>query len=111
VLADRQWKLGGGRVFALYVAGYTLGRGWIEMLRIDPANHVFGLRINVLTSIVVFLGAVAFLLVKKLPRDGSTRPDPALLQGRPDSGTESSTGDDSSEGPSDGSNEELKSPT
>ena len=63
VWADRRFQLGGGRVFALYVAGYTLGRGWIEMLRIDPANHIFGLRINVLTSIVVFLGAVVFLLV------------------------------------------------
>ena len=42
VLADRRFKLGGGRAFAVYVAGYTLGRTWIEMLRIDPANHIFG---------------------------------------------------------------------
>jgi phosphatidylglycerol---prolipoprotein diacylglyceryl transferase len=82
VWADRRWQLGGGRVFALYVAGYTLGRGWIEMLRIDPANHVFGLRINVLTSIVVFLGAVAFLVIKSRPQFANTREDPALLQGR-----------------------------
>jgi prolipoprotein diacylglyceryl transferase len=79
--ADRRRRLGGGRVFALYVAGYTLGRGWIEMLRIDPANHVFGLRINVLTSVVVFLGAVAFLVLRR-PRPGvDMREDPALLQG------------------------------
>ena len=56
VWADRRFRLGGGQVFWLYVAGYTLGRGWIEMLRIDTANHFLGLRINVFTSIVLFLG-------------------------------------------------------
>ncbi len=75
--ADKKFRLGGGRVFALYVAGYTLGRGWIESLRIDPANTVFGLRINVVTSIVVFLGAVVFLILRR----GVGREDPALLLG------------------------------
>ena len=64
-LADRRFQLGGGRAFAVYVAGYTLGRTWIEMLRIDPANHIFGLRINVFTSVIVFLGAVAFLILRR----------------------------------------------
>jgi prolipoprotein diacylglyceryltransferase len=80
--ADKRWQLGGGRVFALCVAGYTLGRVWIEMLRIDPANHIFGLRINVFTSTLVFLGAAVFLLVKTRPRFAFTREDPALLLGR-----------------------------
>ncbi|RIJ78484.1 prolipoprotein diacylglyceryl transferase [Nakamurella silvestris] len=77
VWADRRFRLGGGRAFALYVAGYTLGRVWIESLRIDPATHVFGLRINVLTSIVVFIGAVLFLLLRRVPRE-----DPVLLLGK-----------------------------
>jgi prolipoprotein diacylglyceryl transferase len=77
VLADRRFKLGGGRAFALYVAGYTLGRTWIEMLRIDPANHIFGLRINVFTSVIVFIGAVVFLIVRRHVR----REDPALVWG------------------------------
>ncbi len=83
IWADKRWKLGGGRVFALYAAGYTLGRGWIEMLRIDPANHVFGLRINVLTSIAILLAAVAFLAVRRPVKGVSMRDDPALLQGHP----------------------------
>jgi prolipoprotein diacylglyceryl transferase len=33
-------------VFALYVALYCFGRFWIEMLRIDPAHHIAGLRLN-----------------------------------------------------------------
>jgi prolipoprotein diacylglyceryltransferase len=77
VLADRRFKLGGGRAFAVYVAGYTLGRTWIEMLRIDPANHIFGLRINVFTSVIVFLGAVLFLILRR----HHGREDPALVWG------------------------------
>jgi len=80
VWADRRFRMGGGRVFALYVAGYTLGRGWIEMLRIDPARtHLFGLRINVVTSIVLFLLAIAYLIWKR----NVGREEPALLQGLP----------------------------
>jgi prolipoprotein diacylglyceryl transferase len=64
IWADRRFRLGHGRVFALYVAGYCAGRGWIEYLRIDPVqgDDVFGLRLNVWTSIVLFLLAVAFFL-------------------------------------------------
>ena len=79
VWADKTFRMGGGRVFALYVAGYTLGRGWIEMLRIDPARtQLFGLRINVITSIVLFVAAVIYLIVRR----NVGREDPALLQGR-----------------------------
>jgi prolipoprotein diacylglyceryl transferase len=64
--ADRRWKLGHGRVMALYVMAYTAGRGWIETLRIDDVEyqHVLGLRLNVWTSIVLFvLAAVYFVVV------------------------------------------------
>ncbi|HEU5032333.1 MAG TPA: prolipoprotein diacylglyceryl transferase [Spirillospora sp.] len=61
IWADRRYKLTHGRAFALYVAAYTVGRGWIEALRIDDAHHFLGLRLNDYTSIVVFLCAVAYL--------------------------------------------------
>ncbi len=63
--ADRRFKLGYGRVFALYVMLYTLGRGWIEDLRIDPVElqNVGGLRFNVWTSIVLFVLAAAYFIV------------------------------------------------
>ncbi|WP_020573511.1 prolipoprotein diacylglyceryl transferase [Actinopolymorpha alba] len=70
IWADRRFKLGHGRAFALYVAGYTLGRGWIEYLRIDDVNHILGLRLNLWTSLVVFLLAVAYLLISALLRPG-----------------------------------------
>lgn len=63
VLVDRRWRLGHGRVFALYVALYALGRLPIELMRIDPANEILGMRVNVWVSILVFMGAVAYLVV------------------------------------------------
>jgi prolipoprotein diacylglyceryl transferase len=62
VWADRRWRLGHGRVVALYVMAYTLGRGWIETLRIDTVqlDDVAGLRLNVWTSLVLFLLAAAW---------------------------------------------------
>ncbi|GAA2212274.1 prolipoprotein diacylglyceryl transferase [Nonomuraea monospora] len=66
ILIGRRFVLHHGRLFALYVAGYTFGRFWIEGLRIDPVGGVdhavllLGLRINQWTSIVLFAGALAY---------------------------------------------------
>jgi prolipoprotein diacylglyceryl transferase len=57
VLVDRRYSLARGQIFALYGMLYTLGRGAIEMLRTDAANHIFGLRLNVWTSVIVFAGS------------------------------------------------------
>jgi prolipoprotein diacylglyceryltransferase len=62
VWADRRFTLSHGRAFALYVASYCAGRLWIELLRTDPAETFFGVRLNVFTSIVVGLLAVAYLV-------------------------------------------------
>ncbi len=52
-----------GTLFALYIAGYGLGRLWVEALRIDSAQLVFGIRVNVLVSLLAIVGGllVAFL--------------------------------------------------
>jgi prolipoprotein diacylglyceryl transferase len=62
-LVDRKYKFVRGRAFALYVMAYTVGRFWIEMLRIDDANHIFGVRLNVWTSIILFVLATAYFVV------------------------------------------------
>lgn len=64
--AQKAWKLGHGRLFALYVAGYTLGRFFVENMRSDEATLVFGLRINVIVSVVLFV--VALIVFFRLPR-------------------------------------------
>ncbi|WP_308301369.1 prolipoprotein diacylglyceryl transferase [Frankia sp. Mgl5] len=69
LLVDRRWRLGRGRLFFLYVALYTIGRLWIEALRIDTAEKVLGLRINIWVSIVVFLLALLALALVRRPID------------------------------------------
>ncbi len=83
VWADRTFRMGHGRAFALYVAGYTAGRTWIEMMRADDATHILGIRINVFTSLVVFACAVIYLIAVR-----GRREDPALLRGKPLPGEE-----------------------
>ena len=62
VWADRRWKLGHGRVFALYVMAYCAGRFWIELLRIDPAETIAGIRLNVFTAAILFVAALVGFL-------------------------------------------------
>ncbi|MFF4980083.1 prolipoprotein diacylglyceryl transferase [Streptomyces sp. NPDC001046] len=70
IWADRRFRLGHGRAFALYVAAYCSGRAWIEYMRVDDAHHVLGLRLNVWTAIFVFLLAVAYFVVSAKKRPG-----------------------------------------
>jgi len=57
VLVDRRFALAMGQIASLYGMLYTFGRGFIEMLRTDAANHVLRLRLNVWTSVIVFAGS------------------------------------------------------
>jgi prolipoprotein diacylglyceryl transferase len=85
VYLDRRFRLGYGRVFALYVMLYTLGRGWIEHLRIDPValQDVGGLRFNVWTSIVLFvLAAGYFMVTGRRHRAPDTREPSPYAEGR-----------------------------
>jgi prolipoprotein diacylglyceryl transferase len=68
-LLDRRFKFGRGRAFAIYVMAYCAGRFWIEMLRVDEANLILGVRLNVFTSVLVFLGALIYFLLVKGPRE------------------------------------------
>ncbi|MER6785323.1 prolipoprotein diacylglyceryl transferase [Streptomyces sp. NPDC000658] len=70
IWADRRFKLGHGRAFALYVAAYCVGRAWIEYMRVDDAHHILGLRLNDWTALVVFLLAVTYIVVSAKKRPG-----------------------------------------
>ena len=99
VYLDRKLRLGHGRAFALYVAGYTLGRCWIELMRTDPATMVFGVRINVWTSIIVFIGAVVYFV---RARSRGEREDLAAIIAAHEGTAVAGPGDDAKPEPADG---------
>jgi len=79
IYIDRRFKIGHGRLFAMYVAGYCFGRFWIELMRSDVATHIAGIRVNSFTSMFVFIGAVVYIMVAPKGRE-----DPASLAGKPE---------------------------
>ncbi|WP_159766799.1 prolipoprotein diacylglyceryl transferase [Streptomyces sp. HM190] len=70
IWADRRFRLGHGRAFALYVAAYCAGRFWIEYMRVDEAHHILGLRLNNWTALLVFVLAVVYIVLSARKRPG-----------------------------------------
>ena len=69
VWLDRRFRLGHGKVFALYVMLYCAGRFWIEALRIDTVNEIGGFRLNNYTALIGFIVALVWLtwLIRNRP--------------------------------------------
>jgi len=63
---DKRFKLRPGRLLAVYVLGYGIGRFWVEALRIDPAKEGAGLRLNQWMALVLIAGSAGFLIVDHL---------------------------------------------
>ncbi|MFC9651648.1 MULTISPECIES: prolipoprotein diacylglyceryl transferase [unclassified Streptomyces] len=100
IWAERRFKLGHGRVFALYVAAYCTGRAWIEYMRVDEAHHILGLRLNVWTAMILFVLAVVYLVVSSKVRPGReeiVEPDKDAVAAKKDGGTAESAGTGSGE--------------
>lgn len=81
---DRRFHFRRGRLFWAYAMYYTLGRVWIEAMRIDDAEQInlFGItaRLNVWTSILVFVVALVVFIL--LGMKGKPDPDSVYLDGR-----------------------------
>lgn len=60
----RKFALQWGRVFALYVIWYGVGRFFLEMLRLDVAEVIFGLRSNQWASIAGIVLGLVLLIVQ-----------------------------------------------
>jgi prolipoprotein diacylglyceryl transferase len=74
LLVDRRFRIRPPGLFALYVAWYTFGRFFEELLRIDPSHEFLGLRLNAYVSIVLFVLAVAaFVWSQRRRRDRAAR--------------------------------------
>ncbi|MFE2303111.1 prolipoprotein diacylglyceryl transferase [Streptomyces sp. NPDC059445] len=98
IWADRRFKLGHGRAFALYVAAYCVGRGWIEYMRVDDAHHILGLRLNDWTALVVFLLAVLYIVISSRLRPGREEiVEPRAEEDAPAEGDESAAAEGTSD--------------
>ena len=59
-------------LFALYVAGYSAFRIFEESLRVDPAHHILGLRLNIYVAIALTVAGAIWFVVSQ--RRGDKRP-------------------------------------
>ncbi len=66
ILLDRRRIVPRGRLIYVYLFGYATGRLWIEAMRIDFANEILGVRINIWTSLLAMVVGVAVLVRAKL---------------------------------------------
>ena len=69
VLAGRRVVLRPGRWFAVYLVGYGLGRFWVELVRIDEATLLLGLRVNTWVSGLALIGGLVWLFWGGSPID------------------------------------------
>jgi prolipoprotein diacylglyceryl transferase len=72
----RRWRIKAPGLFALYVSWYTFGRFFEELLRVDPAHHIAGLRLNAWVSIVVFVCSTTYFVVHQFGRPRRRRKQP-----------------------------------
>ena len=66
VRLDRRRVLRRGQLFWLYVAGYGLGRLWIESLRVDDATLVGPFRVNIWISLAAIVGGLVGFAVQQV---------------------------------------------
>jgi prolipoprotein diacylglyceryl transferase len=73
VWLGRRRSIRGPGLFALYVAGYSFARIGEELLRVDPAHHIFGLRLNFyVASILCMAGIAWFARIQRAGAKSST---------------------------------------
>jgi len=76
-VGDKQPRLQWGKVWALYMIWYGIGRAWFESIRIDPSEVFLGIRSNVWGAIVaIVLGIVLFVVQSR--RHPGAEPSPYL---------------------------------
>jgi prolipoprotein diacylglyceryl transferase len=75
LLIDRRFRIRPPGLFALYVAWYTFGRCFEELIRIDPSHEYFGFRLNFYVSAALFVFSVIWF-IRTQRRGGEERAAP-----------------------------------
>jgi prolipoprotein diacylglyceryl transferase len=63
VFCERRFRFRKGQATAMYVGMYTFGRTYTEWLRADPASKVYGIRFNLMLSIVICVCATVWFII------------------------------------------------
>ncbi len=67
-------------IFALYVTGYSAFRIFEELLRVDPAHHFLGERLNFWVALLLTIAGASWFAYTQ--RAGAARASPGVLEGR-----------------------------
>jgi prolipoprotein diacylglyceryl transferase len=70
ILLDRKFELRWGKLFAVYLVYYSIGRFWIEGLRMDPSDYYFGLRTNQWSAVFAALIGLGVFLYQRRNHTG-----------------------------------------
>lgn len=68
--ADKRFNLRWGRMIGLYLVYYSIGRIWVEAIRIDPSEIVLGLRINIWSAIIGIAVGLAVMIIQSRRHTG-----------------------------------------
>ena len=89
--ADKRFNLRWGRMIGLYLIYYSIGRIWVEAIRIDPSEIVLGLRINIWSAIFGVAVGMAIMVIQSRRHTGLEQS--AYLPGKEPASKESSATD------------------
>jgi prolipoprotein diacylglyceryl transferase len=92
LLADRRFNLRWGRMIGLYLIYYSLGRIWVEAIRIDPSEVILGLRVNIWSAILGIIVGLTIMIVQSRRHTGLELS--AYLEGREPKKNETENSDD-----------------
>jgi prolipoprotein diacylglyceryl transferase len=68
--ADNRFKLRWGKMIGLYLVYYSIGRVWVEAIRIDPSEVILGLRVNIWSAIFGILIGLAIIVIQSRRHPG-----------------------------------------
>ena len=89
--ADRRFNLRWGRMIGLYLIYYSVGRIWVEAIRIDPSEIILGLRINIWSAIAGIVVGLAVMVISHRRHTGLELT--AYLAGREPKGKQDPAGE------------------
>lgn len=70
LLLERRFNLRWGRMFAAYLMWYSVGRFFVESIRLDPSDIFFGLRTNQISALAGILIGLALFMIQRARHTG-----------------------------------------